>query len=121
MRIKIIPDPVERQRARFVCGDSPWPIKYERQMAAVAGTWLDVETEHLFQDQFNTGPIEGVSANGLRVNVRDVEEIEDDARIGVVKCSWCYGYSEDGDTCAKCGRSDHLSPLRPIGPCGLIE
>lgn len=81
----------------------------------IKGQWVEVETEHLFADQFNTVPIPGVSEQGLRLMIEDVEEIEDDVRQGVVKCGWCAGYDKDGDgRCDKCGKAEYLRPLNPI-------
>ncbi len=114
MRIRVNPDAVSRQRARIVCGESPWSPEFEAMMRAVEGEWLDVETDHLFRDQFNTTPIPEVSENGLRIMARDVIEIEGDVRGGVWKCGYCYGYSRDGDgACEKCGRSGYLDELLP--------
>ena len=76
--------------------------------------WLEVETEHLFSDQFNTAPIQNVSENGVRIMIEDVVEIKDDVRDGVVKCQWCYGYDKDNDgACDKCGKTEYLKPLNP--------
>jgi len=84
---------------------------------AVAGKWIDVETDHLFKDQFNTPPIPGVTENGLRVMLSEVAEIKDDIREGVVKFSWCFGYDHNHDGhCDTCGRSDYLEPLRACKP-----
>jgi hypothetical protein len=93
---------------------------FAKMLEKVQGQWLEVETDHLFSDQFNTAPIPGVSELGLRVMVSEVAEIQDDARIGVVKCSWCAGYDTNKDgTCDKCGKSEHLAPLNPCSPgCG---
>ena len=86
-------------------------------LVKVQGQWLEVETAHLFADQFNTVPIEGVSEQGLRVMLTEVVEIEDDVRQGVVKCQWCYGYDSDKDgACDKCGKSEYLRPLNPLSP-----
>lgn len=91
--------------------------KWVETLKQVEGQWLEVETEHLFGDQFNTVPIPGVSDNGLRLMVQDISEIEDDVREGVIKCRWCYGYDHDNDgMCDKCGRGDYLHKLNPIGP-----
>ena len=92
--------------------------EWVEMLSAVQGQWLDVETAHLFSDQFNTGPIPGVSENGLRLMIEDVAEIEDDARIGVHKCGWCGGYSTDGVTCDKCGKAEYVRPLNPKFPGG---
>ena len=53
------------------------------------GMLLDVDTEHLFSDQFNTMPIPGVSDNGLRVFAHDVDQIVDDVRLGMGNCTYC--------------------------------
>jgi hypothetical protein len=57
--------------------------KYVNWIASVAGKWLDVETKHLFQDQYNT--------SGGRVFDDQIDAIEDDARAGRVSCHWCGG------------------------------
>lgn len=86
-------------------------------LEAVQGQWLEVETEHLFHDQFNVAPIPGVSDLGLRLMIEDIVAIEDDIRQGVVKCQWCYGYDHNHDgKCDKCGKTEHLSDLNPISP-----
>lgn len=113
MRIKIHDDPVGLQRARVVCGDFLWPPEFERMMAAVAGQWVEVETNHLFRDQFNTVPVPGVSELGMRVMERDTVAVEDDERVGTVKCSWCGGYDGDHDgLCDDCGKPDYLHLLK---------
>lgn len=54
--------------------------EWENMLKAVEGKWLDVETDWLFKNQFNTAPIPGVSELGMRVMAEDVEEIEGDVR-----------------------------------------
>jgi rRNA maturation endonuclease Nob1 len=84
------------------------------KLRMVQGQWLDVDTEHLFSDQFNTVAVEGVSENGLRVMQSDVVAIVNDVRNNVVKCQWCYGYDTDNDgKCDRCGKDDYLAPLMP--------
>lgn len=83
----------------------------------IENTWVEVETDHLFSDQFNTVPIPGVSEQGLRLMIEDVTEIEDDVRIGVVKCSYCFGYDYNHDGFCDnplYGSPDYLHPLNPI-------
>jgi hypothetical protein len=83
----------------------------------VEGKWLEVETEHLFADQFNTAPVPDVSENGIRLMIEDIAAIEGDVRPGIVKCRWCYGYDQDGDgKCDKCGKEDYLESLKVIQP-----
>jgi len=84
------------------------------KLRMVQGQWLDVDTEHLFSDQFNTVAVEGVSENGLRVMQSDVVAIVNDVRNNVVKCQWCCGYDTDNDgKCDRCGKDDYLAPLMP--------
>ncbi len=42
------------------------------KLRKVQGEWLEVDTTHLFSDQFNTVAIEGVTEHGLRVMQSDV-------------------------------------------------
>lgn len=107
---------VERcyRHARPQCGMLHRP-EWEAMLEKIQGQWVEVETDHLFRDQFNTAPIPGVSEQGMRLMVEDITAIEDDARIGVIKCRWCYGY-DDGGTCGKCGKTEYLEPINPISP-----
>ncbi len=57
-----------------------WAKKIEQ----IGGQWLEVETDYLFSDQFNTVPVEGVSEKGLRISNVLVAEIENDARLNPV-------------------------------------
>jgi len=61
---------------------------YAEMLRAVQGAELEVETEYLFADQFNTVPIPGVSAHGLRVMVNVVDAVIDDLRPGRYFTSW---------------------------------
>ena len=121
MRIKIHEGAAEhyiRRCYRYAhpqCGRLHRP-EWAKMLRAVEGKWLEVETDHLFDDQFNTAPIPGVSQNGMRIMIESVSEIEGDVRQGVIKCRWCYGYSSDGKACDKCGKSEHLFPLNPKVP-----
>jgi hypothetical protein len=109
------------RHAHPACGRLHRP-EWEEILSKVEGRWLEVETAHLFSDQFNTAPIEGVSVLGIRLRVEDVVDIEGDVRPGVVKCDWCFGYDGDGDgACDKCGRSEHLRPLVPKLPGAMIR
>lgn len=74
----------------------------------IAGTWVDVETEHLFNNQYNVTTPSGL---GLRVMQKYVEEVENDVRHGKMKCSYCYHVSLVSDQCEKCGETDYLKPF----------
>jgi hypothetical protein len=104
------------RKAHPQCGMLHNP-EWVKKLQAIEETWVEVETDHLFRDQFNTVPIPGVSENGLRLMVEDIDAIEDDVRQGVVKCLWCGGYDHDHDgKCDKCGKEEYLEPLNPISP-----
>ncbi len=104
--------------ARLNCG-MLHNSKFSKMLESVAGTWLEVETEFLFNDQFNTVPVEGVTEHGLRVMLEDVEEIEGDIRQGVVKCHWCGNQTRrenTADICVQCGKEEYLRHLNPKVP-----
>jgi hypothetical protein len=120
MRIKIHPNAATNyvrrcyRNAHPSCGMLHRP-EFERMLEQVGGQWVDVETDHLFSDQFNTAPIPGVSELGLRVMHADVVEIEGDIREGIAKCQWCYGYDRTGaGVCDQCGKAEYLGPLVPL-------
>lgn len=84
-------------------------------LKAIAGKILEVETKHLFKDQFNVGAIEGVSGIGLRIMVESVEEVIDDEREYMLRCTYCGEMSEVGyvtsERCPHCNQGDYLVPL----------
>ena len=76
------------------------------------GKWIEVETTHLFSDQFNTVPVEGITGSGARIDLADVVEIKDDVRYGLQKCQWCFGYDRNQDgICDRCEQSEYLKEL----------
>lgn len=101
-------------RIRDNAGDAASGINldWKRMMQQVQGQWLEVETDHLFRDQFNTAPILGVSESGMRIMQSDVAEIRNDARVGKSRCNWC-GAITGGAACGTCGKSEYLKPLVP--------
>lgn len=54
---------------------------YREAINLIADQWLDVETEHLFEHEYNT--------KILRVHAKHVKAVLDDARIGRMKCRYC--------------------------------
>jgi len=82
------------------------------KLKAVEGKTLEVETKHLFKDQFNTPPIPGVSELGLRIMEDSVERVIDDERPGKVRCNWCgANCSADELECPNCRNSGYLEPF----------
>jgi rubrerythrin len=92
-------------------GYSKRELEWIDTLKKVSGKTIEVETDYLFNNQFNTAPIKGVSERGLRIMENLVEEVIDDERIGKYKCNWCGGYSEKKDKCPNCGKAKYLKPL----------
>jgi len=83
------------------------------KITAIQGMTIEVEIKFLWDNQFNTTPIEGVSECGLRIldfkgEESIIEEIIDDARPGRAKCGSCGHYLREddqiGDPCWWCGK-----------------
>ena len=86
--------------------------EWKAMLKKIEGTWVVVETAHLFDNQFNTAPIPGVSESGLRLMIEDVEMIEDDVRIGLFKCGYCGHSHNRTKECEKCNNgSEYTQPL----------
>ena len=66
----------------------------------IAGKWVEVETEHLYTNQYNTVPFEGCPT-GARVMDEDVDMVIEDARVGKGKCVYCGTMIQAGKTCKK--------------------
>lgn len=60
-----------------------------------AGKFVDIETEHLFTDQYNT--------DKYRIDDSDISEIENDARQDKGKCKYCGKLMLAGDICLEYG------------------
>lgn len=58
--------------------------EYGKKLAALRGQWVEVETAHVFNDQYNTG-----APYNLRVMDADVEAVRDDIRAGLCECGYC--------------------------------
>lgn len=59
--------------------------KRENVLNRHAGEWVEIETEHLFNNQYNI-TLDGV---GIRIFDADITEIKNDARNGACKCAYC--------------------------------
>lgn len=86
---------------------------WANMLEKVQGQLLEVETEYLFRDQFNTAPIPGVSDLGMRIMAADISEIIDDIRPSKIRCQWCGKISDatvygDFDMCLHCGKIDYI-------------
>jgi hypothetical protein len=114
MKIKIKGNAHELYRASNLPLGSFSDSWYEK-LKAIAGMTVVVETKHLFKDQFNTPPIEGVSKIGMRVMMQSVEEVVDDEREYMLKCTYCGQMSEvcsvTSQRCPHCNQGDYLVAL----------
>jgi len=75
------------------CGYNPDSKEFIAFIEANRGKWVDVETEHLFENQYNT--------EKFRVMDRHICAVREDARIGKGKCVYCGGLVSVGETCTK--------------------
>lgn len=76
-------------------------------LKAIEGKTIEVETDYLFVNQYNTVPIPGVSDLGMRIMDRSVERVIDDTRHRYKNCSYC-GKKQGirAKKCRKCGKTD---------------
>lgn len=81
---------------------------------------IEVNTQYLFVDQFNTVPISNVSTEGLRIENHLVDHILNDERFGKGSCLHCgkvlileafKGIPKDKRSCPKCGAIGHIQSL----------
>jgi hypothetical protein len=75
------------------CGFNPRSKAYAEFIKENGGKWIDVETEHLFNNQYNT--------EHFRVMDMEVEAVREDARIGSGKCKYCGKMVREGEECHK--------------------
>jgi len=111
MLIKIKKDACERYLRRCRKYKHASNSGWSAVLSKIEGKTLEVETKHLFKDQYNTVPIPGVSDKGLRVMHCDVEEVIGDIRLGMARCSYCGLTTVQGESCSKCGEMSYLEPI----------
>lgn len=75
---------------------------YSKKLESIEGEWIKIDTRNLFTDQLNTMPIQKVTSCGLRIYQEDIEEIEDDERIGRSGCGYCEAWTDTGKPCSNC-------------------
>ncbi len=136
MQIKIHQDAKSKYIGKHaVCGTINWDWAY--LLEVLQGETLEVETEHLFHDQYNTGPVAKdrveplmarldecrsqqtrdyvhkiLTGSGMRVMWGSVAEVIDDVRPGMMRCQWCGKCASVADACPKCSKSDYLERFR---------
>lgn len=110
MRITLRPDLPGLLRARINLGKDCNPVQgWWDRLKRISGGTFEVETEHLFQDQFNCADPEG--GMGFRVMNWMVAAIDDDARDGMMRCGWCGKTQPVSASCAGCGNDGVKPPL----------
>lgn len=131
MKIRIHPDAAKRyaDRRNSVIGPQGIWTEHEKRyfefLTEAAGELLEVETEYLFSDQFNTGPWrsngKGHSDCGWRVMHHEVVEVVDDVRPSKVRCNWCGKISEAiVERCSHCTKDNHLERFEVPYADGVI-
>lgn len=120
---------------------SPINWKWVAVMRLAAGRTFYVETEYLFEDQYNTAPVlpvfvddwiaelvkkepiyEGrqkdlaeakisLTTTGLRIMDSDVAAVINDARPGKMRCHWCGKTNPVASSCPSCGKAEYLEPF----------
>lgn len=79
---------------------SPVNWDYAAKLEELQGKTLDVETEYLFYDQFNT--------KDMRIYINSVEKVIDDIRQNKMRCQYCGKTSDIADICPKCQKKEYL-------------
>lgn len=96
-------------------GGVNWNRNWYETLQKVEGMTLDVETNYLFSDQYNTVPIPGVSDNGLRIMDDVVEAVINDAREGRKFCQYCHHHNDiDAVECHYCNSIDYFKKFKPF-------
>lgn len=77
---------------------------YRQRVNEHKGQWVEVDTEHLFTNQYNTCA-SVLSSGEMHIGVRlfdtDIEAVRNDARIGKGKCKYCGTMVTTGQECNK--------------------
>lgn len=101
-----------KQNASEIYCERVHPTQYSsswyEKLILIEGKVLEVDTEYLFKDQFNTKPIKNISELGMRIEQDLVDEVIDDERPGKARCNWCGKVSLKTDVCTCCGKTGHL-------------
>lgn len=102
---------IKKNASAIYCGSFPPRGIPNREWAdilrKIEGMTIEIDTKHLFRDQFNTVPLPGISDIALGVPDSVVERVIDDVRPGMVKCRDCGTTWKmpmgSFDDCPECG------------------
>ena len=81
---------------------------YRDLLSRLQGKWLDVDTSQVYADQIDVVIIPGLPEHNVRIAANLVEEVQDDIRPGLARCSFCRRLSTQFDRCSNCNVSGCL-------------
>jgi hypothetical protein len=99
------------------------PESLHNYLLANQGKWVTIDTQHLFNDQFNT-------VDGFRIFDNHIQMIQDDERATIGKCKYCGNLTEHALPClkhAECVQygvedlNDNFFAHNPAGPDEVIK
>lgn len=77
---------------------------YQQWLDDNAGQWVEVDTDYLFNNQYNTTSIingDGSLHGGYRLYDSQIDAVRNDARVGMGKCKYCGKMVSFGTGCSK--------------------
>ena len=83
MKIIIAEDAARYYRLTSIHKFGQYNEEYCNKLEKLQNQEIEVETTHLFSDQFNIDPIHNVSTSGMRIMGQSVYRVIDDERIGL--------------------------------------
>lgn len=78
--------------------------QYKQFIKEFAGQWVEVDTEYLFHNQYNTTALvraDGSFDGGYRLCDSQIDAVRNDARVGKGKCKYCGNMVNTGEGCSK--------------------
>lgn len=91
--MKLKPMQIKIKKNAYVFAGYNSNNEYRNKLKELEGKWIDVETNHLFNNQYNI--------KGLRIYDSMVEAVRNDARINKGKCNYCGTMLNVGELCNK--------------------
>lgn len=115
MKIKIKDNASALYISNINCGNELfYNDKWYKILKAIEGKEIEIETEYLFKDQFNTIPIKDISENGIRIMMRYVDYVIDDIRYNKMKCRYCGTTQDISEKCIKCNDNKYIEKFDTI-------
>ena len=106
--------PLRYKRGEGKIRDPQYNREWYLLLKKIEGKIIEVDTQYLFKDQFNTIPIPEISKDGLRIMENLVEKVINDQRPNYYRCNWCgHKTPKTSPECENCGKSEYLEDLYP--------